>query len=317
MKLLRSRSFSVPAIMIAILLAGCFSTGSLHRTNYHRQAPPGCVAINDTLWCDKTEITNMDWLEYLYWLQRVYGSEHQAYRSALPDTNVWNNLSGSLEYGQPYFTGMNYLRHPAYQHYPLVGVSQQQARDYSEWRSDRVFEQYLVSLRVIAVDYSTFDSASHFTIERFYDGSFPSLLNPEMFRYYPHYRLPATAEFRLARQKADNVSGVAYRQCQTGKCRDCLRELYYPEYKAADTTISAKRNRLVSVRNTPCRRFFKEAPAYLRGNVREWMEEPFTSAGIGWNDNPVSTGKHQVFTDTLPNAWTGFRNVCAWRKSEE
>jgi hypothetical protein len=47
------------------------------------------------------------------------------------------------------------------------------------------------------------------------------------------------------------------------------------------------------------------------------MEEPFTSAGIGWNDNPALVNKQLVFTDTLPNAWTGFRNVCTWRKIAE
>jgi hypothetical protein len=317
MKLLQSRSFFIPVIVLVMVFAGCFSTGSLQIANYHLQRPPGCVAINDTLWYDRTEITNMDWLEYIFWLQRVYGSEHQAYRSALPDSTVWERGAGSPQYGEPYITGVIYLRHPAYQNYPVVGISRQQALDYSRWRSDRVFEQRLADLGAIVPDPISSDTDSYFTIERFYDGSYPSLINPDQFRYYPHYRLPSADEFKQARQKADNMAGVAFAKCQTRKCRDCLRMFYYPDYNAADTTYSAKLSRLASNRNYPCSRFLQAAPVHLRGNVREWMEEPFTSAGIGWNDNPALVNKQLVFTDTLPNAWTGFRNVCTWRKIAE
>jgi hypothetical protein len=104
----------------------------------------------------------------------------------------------------------------------------------------------------------------------------------------PYYRLPSADEFKQARQKADNMAGVAFAKCQTRKCRDCLRMFYYPDYDAADTTFSAKLSRLASNRNYPCSRFLQAAPVHLRGNVREWMEEPFTSAGIGWNDNPAA-----------------------------
>src|SRR5690625_7208825 len=34
----------------------------------------------------------------------------------------------------------NYLRHPAYAEYPVVGVSWIQAMEYSKWRTDRVNE---------------------------------------------------------------------------------------------------------------------------------------------------------------------------------
>ncbi|HEY5325593.1 MAG TPA: SUMF1/EgtB/PvdO family nonheme iron enzyme, partial [Mucilaginibacter sp.] len=55
-----------------------------------------------------------------------------------PDTLVWRQ---PLSYNEPYVD--TYLRHPAYQDYPVVGVSWDQAQDYCTWRTDRVNENIL------------------------------------------------------------------------------------------------------------------------------------------------------------------------------
>ena len=67
---------------------------------------------------DETEVTNFMYLEYLYWLERVYSADYpEVYRKALPDTLVWRSKLG---YNEPYVEF--YLRHPAYRDYPVVGV---------------------------------------------------------------------------------------------------------------------------------------------------------------------------------------------------
>ena len=43
----------------------------------------------------------------------------------------------------------NYLRHPAYRDYPVVGVSWEQANDYCTWRTDRVNERILIDAGLI------------------------------------------------------------------------------------------------------------------------------------------------------------------------
>ena len=89
-----------------------------------------------SFYMDETEVANVDYLEYLYWLQRIYGADHpEVCRRALPDTLVWR---ARLGYNEPMVT--NYLRHPSYREYPVVGVSWTQAKDYCEWRTDRVNE---------------------------------------------------------------------------------------------------------------------------------------------------------------------------------
>ena len=41
---------------------------------------------------DETEVTNQFWLEYVAWLQRIYGSSYpEIVERALPDTAAWRN----------------------------------------------------------------------------------------------------------------------------------------------------------------------------------------------------------------------------------
>jgi sulfatase modifying factor 1 len=89
---------------------------------------------------DETEISNFHWLEYLYWMKRIYYYDYpDVYYRALPDTLVWRRR---LAYNEPYVD--YYLRHPSYRDYPVVGVSWKQATDFCSWRTDRVNEQILV-----------------------------------------------------------------------------------------------------------------------------------------------------------------------------
>jgi gliding motility-associated lipoprotein GldJ len=92
-----------------------------------------------SFYMDETEVTNLMYLEYLDWIKRVYPPSDEKfkeiYASAVPDTLVWRNRLGNSEVYVE-----NYLRHPAFMNYPVVGVSWIQAVQYAEWRSDRVAE---------------------------------------------------------------------------------------------------------------------------------------------------------------------------------
>jgi len=95
-----------------------------------------------SFYMDETEVTNMMYLEYLDYVKRVYPPTDENFRAiyhgALPDTLVWRNRLGYNE-----VMTENYLRHPAYKEYPVVGVSWIQAVEFANWRSDQVAQFYL------------------------------------------------------------------------------------------------------------------------------------------------------------------------------
>lgn len=95
-----------------------------------------------SFYMDETEVTNLMYLEYLDWLKNVFPPSDENYRriyeGAVPDTLVWRNRLGFNE-----VMTNNYLRHPAYANYPVVGVSWIQAVEFSNWRTDRVNEMVL------------------------------------------------------------------------------------------------------------------------------------------------------------------------------
>jgi gliding motility-associated lipoprotein GldJ len=95
-----------------------------------------------SFYMDETEVTNFMYLEYLDYLKKVFPPTEENYKNiyegASPDTLVWRNRLGYNE-----TMTNNYLRHPSYADYPVVGVNWIQAVEFSKWRTDRVNEALL------------------------------------------------------------------------------------------------------------------------------------------------------------------------------
>ena len=100
----------------------------------------------DSFYMAKTEVTNLQYLEFLAYQKKVLDSVE--YNKLLPDTLVWRN---NLKYHEPYTD--YYLRHPAYHSYPVVGVNHFQATAFCIWltkilnnNTDRSFKKVKVVL---------------------------------------------------------------------------------------------------------------------------------------------------------------------------
>ena len=95
-----------------------------------------------SFYMDETEVTNAMYAEYLFWIKTVFPPTEDNYKNiyegAVVDTLVWRNRLGYNE-----TMTNNYLRHPAYANYPVVGVNWIQATEFSKWRTDRVNEAIL------------------------------------------------------------------------------------------------------------------------------------------------------------------------------
>ena len=121
---------------------GTFTMGKVQDDVMHDWNNTATQQHVQSFYMDETEVTNFMYLEYLDWLKNVFPPSEESYRyiyeGASPDTLVWRNRLGYNE-----TMTNNYLRHPAYADYPVVGVNWIQAVEFSQWRTDRVNEAIL------------------------------------------------------------------------------------------------------------------------------------------------------------------------------
>ncbi|MBL7472862.1 gliding motility lipoprotein GldJ [Robertkochia sediminum] len=127
---------------LVFLEGGTFTRGRVQDDVMHDWNNSPTQMHVQSFYMDETEVTNKMYMEYLDYLKKVYPPENPAYTNiyygALPDTLVWRNRLGYNE-----VMTNNYLRHPAYAEYPVVGVNWIQAVQFCEWRTDRVNEHIL------------------------------------------------------------------------------------------------------------------------------------------------------------------------------
>ena len=121
---------------------GTFTMGKVQDDVMHDWNNAATQQHVQSFYMDETEVTNFMYLEYLDWLKMVFPPSEENYKNiyegASPYTLVWRNRLGYNE-----TMTNNYLRHPSYAEYPVVGVNWIQAVEFSKWRTDRVNEAVL------------------------------------------------------------------------------------------------------------------------------------------------------------------------------
>jgi sulfatase modifying factor 1 len=115
---------------------------------------------------DEAEVTNSEYFLYIQYMKDVFSPTEEKYKhiynSVLPDTLVWRKSLGNTE-----ILSQNYLRHPAYADYPVVGVTWLQANEYCKWRTNAVNLKKLIDDGHIKNIFESDSTRNFFDTDRF------------------------------------------------------------------------------------------------------------------------------------------------------
>jgi len=164
-----------------------------------------------SFYMDETEVSNLAYREFVYWMNRAYGEEYpELVKKIYPDTNCWRER---LSWRENFVE--NYFQCAMFNDYPVVGVSWEQANDFCKWRTDRVNEKILVDAGIIELAQSELDGTQAFQTDVYLAGQYKGEGNgiPDLDPMkggesrnvrrsdgilLPNYRLPTEAEWEFA-----------------------------------------------------------------------------------------------------------------------
>lgn len=250
-----------------ILHAGISGEQYLNKIGFKKiQAP--------VLFMKSTEITNGEYLEFIDWTFKQKGI--MAVHPILPDTGVWRS---NINFNEPYVK--YYFRHPAYRHYPVVGISYYQARAYCEWMADRIRES--VQFR-----------------ESDIDDIIIRLPSEKEWMLAARGGLPSTAIYPWDGEGIRMING---KKKDYGKVR--LNVRLDGEWNLIDFNTGG-------YITTPVESYWPNQLGLfnMAGNVAEWLEEPNKAKGGDWNHMPYNARIDILpisVKDSSSEAFIGFR----------
>lgn len=269
------------AISILVLLL-VVSVVAAQPEKHISKNPPGTVRINDTLYADVTEVANVHWREYLYYLRDLAEVGDSSLNEMLTDTSVWIGFSHD---GVPY--AEFYHRHPGFNDYPVVGITYEQAVKYCAWRT------FAANFFIYANENkSKKDWKEHLR---------------DSFAFKFVYRLPTKSEWEMIAAGSVSPGPDPYGSPQFVKYRKKPTKAFNCLYSETDTlTRNGEPPPVVPIDN-----FFKNKSGCYNmiGNVAEMTSEKGIAKGGSFMHHlkDCAIEKDQYYSS--PQVWLGFRCV--------
>lgn len=255
---------------------------------------PNGIFINDTLLCDRTEISNIFWHEFLHYEMTSKGEKSVEYKSLLPDTAGYLFTLPIIANGDTlHFQLSKGSYYNSYYDFPLTGVTLEQAKKYCAWRSDRVLEMILVQKGLIKPNRVGKDN---FTIDRFLiEDKFEK--HRKSISHYPKYFIADSEDWNLIRQliseKSIKVNKINSRNNFTAH----LNKTGFPLHKVD----LEEKNQNDIIYN-------------LLGNVSELIDGENQCTGGSIQDDEKEILKMKINKCQLPDKFVGFRCLSKWVK---
>lgn len=191
-------------------------------------APKGMVLVStDSLlpyYISVTEEPNIYWQTYIKWQKTVFSTYPEVYKESYPKDTIGGLW---LQYNDPMI--QDYSNHPAFQWYPVTGVSWFQVKSYLEWKTDRLNEKILENVGIIEIQMNKIVDDNNFNTEAYlnrqYDPSkgkrFSEFANSKKYLgndyilasdgiLFPQYRLPTEAEWEAGALFVDDKLNSDY-----------------------------------------------------------------------------------------------------------
>lgn len=300
-------AFWKPALLFAAFICIAAFTSTEKDKEKKVFIPQNSIKVADNLYADRTEVTNLLWLEYQNWVKEVTPKDSKESYAGHMDEDILIDSSLCLN-----VKATEYIYDLSYADRPVLGITQEQARAFNQWRTNSITHFYLIRMGHFKEDYNP-EKHKDFTVEGYFAGEYDFYLAKEKIDFYYHYKLPNQEERKKIVEYAKQAANKYFDSSKKKKVKECND--VYPQWNFNVQPCEVNQKGFVPTQqgNSQCISDDSETLLHVFGNVSEWLEEDHLTAGGSWKSEEV-TASDLIEKEEKATAWTGFRSVLVLEK---